>query len=271
MNKELYQIGDLANLIGMSRDTIRYYEKRGLLSSKKGENGYRYYNRNDIRRLISIMYQRRMNISIEDMATLHTTHNTMDSLGPIVQERLEEELAAIRQHQQTIARLQLIQQEQEHFQKQKGTISLHTLPACHVIVPEVDFYESTNLWFNLAKEYAGMDMLYFIDEYTYESHQDSVALEYKNTQLILYPELADYVDYPLEHPHTSFSPTQNALFLYDTSPERTPTHHQISNMLDWAKHQHIICSNRIFCTYSLFGNYEGSSSYYQKIYIPVID
>ena len=43
MNKDRYLIGDVANLMGMSRDTLRHYEKRGLVTAKKAENGYRYY------------------------------------------------------------------------------------------------------------------------------------------------------------------------------------------------------------------------------------
>ena len=43
MAQKTYRIGDVANLMGLSRDTLRYYEKRGILSSKKEKNGYRYY------------------------------------------------------------------------------------------------------------------------------------------------------------------------------------------------------------------------------------
>ena len=54
--KDLYQIGEIAGLLGMSRDTLRYYEKRGLLSAQKDHNGYRYYTKQDIYRLV-IFYQ----------------------------------------------------------------------------------------------------------------------------------------------------------------------------------------------------------------------
>lgn len=37
------QIGDLALATGISRDTLRYYEKRGLLRARRSENGYRDY------------------------------------------------------------------------------------------------------------------------------------------------------------------------------------------------------------------------------------
>lgn len=37
------QIGELAEAAGVSRDTLRYYEKRGLLAARRGANGYRDY------------------------------------------------------------------------------------------------------------------------------------------------------------------------------------------------------------------------------------
>ena len=62
MNKSKYLIGDVANLMGISRDTLRHYEKRGLLTARKAANGYRYYTEADISRFISILYQRKMDI-----------------------------------------------------------------------------------------------------------------------------------------------------------------------------------------------------------------
>jgi DNA-binding transcriptional MerR regulator len=37
------QIGELAAVTGLSRDTLRFYEKRGLLLSRRLANGYRDY------------------------------------------------------------------------------------------------------------------------------------------------------------------------------------------------------------------------------------
>ncbi|MEC5160394.1 MULTISPECIES: MerR family transcriptional regulator [unclassified Janthinobacterium] len=37
------QIGEMAAATGLSRDTLRYYEKRGLLRARRAGNGYRDY------------------------------------------------------------------------------------------------------------------------------------------------------------------------------------------------------------------------------------
>ena len=42
-------IGEAGKLSGLSPDTIRFYEKRGLiLSTKRDEKGHRYYAENDV-------------------------------------------------------------------------------------------------------------------------------------------------------------------------------------------------------------------------------
>lgn len=37
------RIGEIAEATGLSRDTLRFYEKRGLLRARRGANGYRDY------------------------------------------------------------------------------------------------------------------------------------------------------------------------------------------------------------------------------------
>ena len=37
------QIGEVAAATGLSRDTLRFYEKRGLLRARRSANGYRDY------------------------------------------------------------------------------------------------------------------------------------------------------------------------------------------------------------------------------------
>lgn len=47
--KEQYYTGNLASYFGVSRDTIRLYDKRGPLPpSRVGENRYRIYSREDL-------------------------------------------------------------------------------------------------------------------------------------------------------------------------------------------------------------------------------
>ncbi|MGI9274069.1 MAG: MerR family transcriptional regulator [Endozoicomonas sp.] len=47
----MYRISQLADLAGLSRSTLLYYEKLGLIQSRRSANGYRYYGQADLQRL----------------------------------------------------------------------------------------------------------------------------------------------------------------------------------------------------------------------------
>ena len=46
-----YTIGEIAELYHIGTDSIRYYERKGLLEPVRGENGYRYYSAQSIWRM----------------------------------------------------------------------------------------------------------------------------------------------------------------------------------------------------------------------------
>lgn len=50
----MYRISELAEQVGLSRATLLYYEKLGLIDGKRLSNGYRVFSRNDVERLILI-------------------------------------------------------------------------------------------------------------------------------------------------------------------------------------------------------------------------
>ncbi|MCD9470426.1 MerR family transcriptional regulator [Photobacterium phosphoreum] len=47
----MYHISELAQQVNLSRSTLLYYEKLGLIQGKRQTNGYRYYSNNDLQRI----------------------------------------------------------------------------------------------------------------------------------------------------------------------------------------------------------------------------
>lgn len=267
--KAKYLIGDVANLMGLSRDTLRYYDKRGILTSEKGENGYRYYTERDISKMIGILYQRKMDIGLNDMEQLWTGNGTLGKLNEITNARLEEERQAIRKHEQTIARLQITQKDCENFQYHLNQVNLQNFPDAYVIVPHCTMSESIELWFEYTKAFDGLDMMYFFDEYAWEYRSDSLYTDYRNSQLILHRDLKDIVDYPLPEHKTAVTKPDLCVSTYCISNERTPSADAVLPMIDWAKKQGLMISQQIYSTFAFQGTQSGENVYYQQIYLPV--
>lgn len=65
-------INEVENIVGLSKKSIRYYEKNGLLSPKRNiENDYRIYSEEDIRKLKIIKFLREVDVSIRELKLLN--------------------------------------------------------------------------------------------------------------------------------------------------------------------------------------------------------
>jgi len=47
----MYRISALAQMVGLSRSTLLYYEKIGLIAARRQSNGYRSYSDKDVQRI----------------------------------------------------------------------------------------------------------------------------------------------------------------------------------------------------------------------------
>jgi DNA-binding transcriptional MerR regulator len=65
------RIGELARELGVSADTLRFYERSGLLPRlPRTENGYRDYGPADVERIRLMLDLRRLDLSVTDAARL---------------------------------------------------------------------------------------------------------------------------------------------------------------------------------------------------------
>lgn len=67
----MYRIGELAKTCGINTDTLRFYEKHGLLApSKRTVSGYRVYSADDAARLQFILRAKAVGFSLSEIADL---------------------------------------------------------------------------------------------------------------------------------------------------------------------------------------------------------
>jgi len=104
-----YQIGELANLVGMSPRTIRYYEEIGLLNSvKRIEGGKRVYTDRDIQRLKFIKRLKHLGLTLSEMHELediYQIHRTNRKVLPRLLELLDNHVGKIDERIQNLDRL----------------------------------------------------------------------------------------------------------------------------------------------------------------------
>lgn len=78
----LYKIGELSRYSGVSIDTLRHYERCGLLCPQiDSANGYRLYTDSDFITLMNIRQQRGMGIPVSEIAEFQKGHSLDDQLA----------------------------------------------------------------------------------------------------------------------------------------------------------------------------------------------
>ncbi len=101
----MYRIGELAERFGISRSTLLYYDRIGLLSpSLRSGAGYRLYSVADRQRLDAIRSYRRAGLGVEDIRSILACGD--DASTALLQRRLREvgrEMAALRSQQRVLA------------------------------------------------------------------------------------------------------------------------------------------------------------------------
>ena len=73
---KVMKTSDLERELGLSKYTLRYYEKEGLITPQRDDNGYRCYSDEDLQTLKLVKFLRSLNISIDDVKAI--IHGQLD-------------------------------------------------------------------------------------------------------------------------------------------------------------------------------------------------
>lgn len=124
-----YRIGEVADFFGLTKEAIRYYERKGIVCSTRDEQtGYRYYEREEITKLKQIRTYESIGFSLAEAQAMvvETTFSEME-------ERLSEKLAELKKKEEALVRMQ----KEIEFQQEKvlgfkaGKIELRKMPATY--------------------------------------------------------------------------------------------------------------------------------------------
>ncbi|CNH64548.1 zinc-responsive transcriptional regulator [Yersinia enterocolitica] len=110
----MLKIGQIAKLADVTPDTIRYYEKQGMMDhAERTEGGYRLYTEQDLQRLRFIRYAKQLGFTLETIAELLSIrvdpeHHTCQEYKAIVDSRLldvESKITELKRMRESLKRL----------------------------------------------------------------------------------------------------------------------------------------------------------------------
>lgn len=100
---KLYSIGKIAYLMGISVQTLRFYEKIGLFAPSyvNPETGYRYYEYTQMHKIDRIRYLQKLGVPLEKIAEIYQ-ENTVEAMTQALQAQLEQKKDELRKIQSQI-------------------------------------------------------------------------------------------------------------------------------------------------------------------------
>jgi len=135
----MYTIGQVAKFLGISRDTIKYYEEKALVKPQQNsENGYRTYNRFDIYDLTTVNFYRELDLEIKKIQELRKGKST-EGIQLLLEEKEQEVLEEIAYKKLLLKKLQIVKEDCQKIQQYLGTYTIKEMKPL-AIMGTIDHY-----------------------------------------------------------------------------------------------------------------------------------
>ena len=107
MKQSTLKIGELAKLANISQDTLRFYEKHGLVQpSARSEAGYRLYSSEDVHRIRFILSAKEVGFTLKEIHELLALEVTRDEAScQDVKQFVDEKILTVEQRIQELQRI----------------------------------------------------------------------------------------------------------------------------------------------------------------------
>ncbi|MGL5414865.1 MAG: MerR family transcriptional regulator [Clostridium sp.] len=122
-----YGIGEVAELLGVSRDTIKFYEEKGLIISiKDNGNGYRKYSLEEIHNLFLINFYRELDIEIKKIREIKENEK-IDKIDVILKEQESKLEKEIKEKRETLKKIKKTRNDYLNIVNNIGKFSIRSL------------------------------------------------------------------------------------------------------------------------------------------------
>lgn len=128
----LHTIKDVAQLLNISTDAIRLYEKEGLVTPiRNEENGYRYYDLGLIEQIMGITLYRQLDISLQEIKQIFKMRS-LKQIIPKFQDLIAENEAELKRLTNKIHKMKFMVNHLQTVDASDGIIEIRDLPKLYI-------------------------------------------------------------------------------------------------------------------------------------------
>lgn len=264
--RKVYKIGEVANILGVSADTIRYYEKMGIIySHKDGGNGYRYFTSADIYALLDVLFYRSMDIPVEEVCRIMNSYQHKD-VRRLLEQKEKQVQAKIREQRALLNQIRATIEDYRIMEEGLDVLKICPMP------PMVLFHESpadSGAYFDSMMEQEDSGLVQPVGSLIESGFiAGRSAGCWKTTRLFTAAVLPaeGKREPPLEGRLVS---APKAVYTVVRSPWGVEMEKMLAPVLDYAADQHLMVKDEAFGLY-IFTDYSRATPLdYVALYLPV--
>lgn len=193
-----YRTGELLNYLGITRDTLRFYEEKGLLKPKKNdENNYRNYDIYDIYKIMAIDFYKKRGMTISQIHDL-LINEDVNYMENILENKKNDLEKIIYDAKCMIKRIEETQSFSKNLKNDLNVFQIKSLPL-YKVIGEISEFVAVEEFKNVIEVINSNndDMLSQIMRYiSFNEHEvistkmlivDTVDTEEDNKKILKYP------------------------------------------------------------------------------------
>ena len=136
---KMYTIGQIANIIRISKDKLRYYEEKGILvPTQNNENNYRQYNCNDIDIVLAIEFYRSLDLEFKTIKKIFSEYD-LKGVENILDQKHSNVMKEIERLNIVAKRIEKAQKSFEDIKKYLNKFVIKAMPKLKVLGEISDF------------------------------------------------------------------------------------------------------------------------------------
>jgi DNA-binding transcriptional MerR regulator len=123
----MYTIGQVAKFLGVTRDTLKFYEEKGLVNPKKNEeNGYRQYSNFDIYDVLTTNFYREIELEIKKIQEIRQSQS-VEEIELILHDKEERLRTELESKRLLLERIQCVRNDCEKIMHHIGEYSIREM------------------------------------------------------------------------------------------------------------------------------------------------
>ncbi|MBU3218264.1 MerR family transcriptional regulator (plasmid) [Clostridium estertheticum] len=258
----MYTIGQVAEITGISRDRLRYYEEKGILKPKYDtSNNYREYGWWDLDIVLTIEVYRSMNLSTKSINSI-CENSSVKSIKKLMEKKYEEVASDITKLQKIQEKVRTIIKQCANIEENLNCFSIRSMPRFKVIGEMSDYraYSEYKNIHDMKQELEGQPIISSIKRMITFS---DAGIEENKMVIVRHAEDIKEDDDVVMYDKCVYTVVQDGIRATDVMEET------FTKSLKWCAENGFNHKGIVFINFILISFNEGDTRSYLELYAPI--